>query len=467
MIWTVEELIEAAKGCLINGSASAQVGSISIDSRTLSEAQVYIAIQGKRFDGHAFVEDALHRKASCLIVSQEPHLTNGFSAVPTILVNDTTEALASIARFHRRRLGLPIVAVTGSCGKTTTKDLIAHLLSHSKRVFKSPGSQNNHIGVPMALLQLTNDHEVAVIELGSNHHGEIAHLASIVEPNIALITNVGPAHLEFFGSISEVLREKLSLLSALPPDGSAILPGDQLDVCLEAVSRLHPSVRVVTFGTSERCDIQGTDIQRRDQAMAVRLRDQMGQWLVPLVGYHNVENALAAIACSWALGVPLSDTKDRLSSFPPIPLRSEVIQHKGITILNDCYNANPLSFARALETLRDLKVNRRIAVVGDMMELGDYTESSHQAIGQLAAQYEIDVIIAFGEYADHVADGVSQVRKDSVMLCRTNKQLRELLAATIREGDGILIKGSRSLRLEDITHWLVDSFNPKPSQISV
>jgi len=387
--------------------------------------------------------------------------------VPTILVNDTTEALAALARFHRRRLGLSIVAVTGSCGKTTTKDLIAHLLSHSKRVFKSPGSQNNHIGVPMALLQLTEAHEVAVIELGSNHHGEIAHLASIVEPNIALITNVGPAHLEHFGSIPQVLKEKLSLLSALPADGSAILPGDQLDVCLEAVNRLHPSVRVVTFGTTKRCDIQGTDIHRRNYAMAVRLRDQMGQWLIPLVGYHNVENALAAIACSWTLGVPLSATRDRLSSFSAVPLRSQVLEHKGITILNDCYNANPLSFARALETLRDLKVRRRIAIIGDMLELGEYAVSSHQAIGQLAAQYEIDLIIAFGEYADHVADGVSQVRVNGVKLCRTNQQLCDLLSNTLQVGDGLLIKGSRSLKLEHVTDWLVKSFDPKSDEVSV
>jgi UDP-N-acetylmuramyl pentapeptide synthase len=252
-----------------------------------------------------------------------------------------------------------------------------------------------------------------------------------------------------------VLREKLSLLQALPLDGVAVLPGDQLDVCLEAPRYLAPGVRIVTFGTTDRCDIQAVDIQRSEQGMGVRLRDALRQWTVPLVGYHNVENTLAAVACAWAIGVPLSAARERLASFAAIPLRSEVVRCNGLTILNDCYNANPLSFARALETLRDMAVRRKVAIVGDMLELGSYAPSAHQAIGRLAGQLGIDAVIAVGTYADDVAQGMRELRPDGVTTYRTVHELIGRLPAILQQGDGLLIKGSRKLNLEQVTNFLL------------
>ncbi len=454
--WTIHQLLEATGGRLVRGQqAPAEINGISIDSRSLQPGNVFVAIRGPRFDGHHFLDDVAHKGASCLIVSYVPTAANGAASLPTILVDDTTEALGQIAQFHRRRMNRPVIAITGSCGKTTTKELIAHLLGDPERILKTTGTQNNHIGVPLTLLRLRDAHQMAVVELGSNHPGEIAYLAAITEPDVAVITNIGPVHLEFFGSVMGVLREKLSLLRSLTPGGSAVLPGDQLDVCLEAGNYLPPNTRVVTYGMTERCDLQVLDIQRAGQGMVFRLRDLTHQWAVPLVGYHNVENALAALACAWALGNPLSATRQRLERFEAVPLRSEVVQCGGVTILNDCYNANPLSFARALETLRDLEVARTVAIVGDMLELGDYAPSAHQAIGRKAAQLGIDRILAVGDYAEEVARGVHEERTDGVAIYRSVEELLRQLPSMLQAGDGLLVKGSRKLHLERVADLLM------------
>ena len=456
--WTVHQIPEATGGQLVRGRPEEITSGIVIDSRRLTTGQAFVAIQGTRLDGHQFIEEAATHGASCLIVSRVPPPTAQTRSLPVVLVEDTTLALGDLARFHRRRLDVPVIAVTGSCGKTTTKELIAHLLGGPETVLKTTGTQNNHIGVPLTLLRLTTAHRLAVVELGANHPGEIAYLASITEPDLAVVTNVGPVHLEFLGSIMGVLQEKLSLLDRLPSDGSVILPGDQLDVCLEAPRHLDGGVRVVTFGATDRCDMQAVDIQRTAHGMAIRLRDHLGQWNVPLVGYHNVENTLAALACVWAVGVPLSMARERLSSFEAVPLRSEVVQCHGVTILNDCYNANPLSFARALETLRDLQVQRKIAIVGDMLELGAYAPSAHQAIGRLATQLGIDAVMAVGEYAHEVAQGVREGRSDGVTTYRTVPELIQQLPGMLQQGDGLLVKGSRKLNLERVTDFLIHHY---------
>ncbi|MBI4341488.1 MAG: UDP-N-acetylmuramoyl-tripeptide--D-alanyl-D-alanine ligase [Candidatus Omnitrophica bacterium] len=457
-MWTVGELLEATEGKRLRGSPADAVAGISIDSRKLALGEAFVAIQGRRLDGHDFLDEAAHEGASCLIVSRESVLTNGARSLPTILVKDTTEALGDLARYHRRRLNRPVIAVTGSCGKTTTKELIAHVIGQPHTVLKTFGTQNNHIGVPLTLLRLAEDHRVAVVELGSNHPGEIAYLASIAEPDMAVITNVGPVHLEFLGSLMGVLQEKISLLEALTADGTAVLPGDQLDVCLEAPRHVEEGARIATFGTTDRCDIQALDLQRGAAGMAFRLRDHVSQWQLPIVGSHNVENALAAITCAWAYGVPLSLIRERLRSFVPVPLRSEVVRCEKLTILNDCYNANPLSFARALETLRALEVRRHVAIVGDMLELGTYAPSAHQAIGRMATQLGIDSVLAVGEYADAVARGVREIRPDGVATYRTVNELIEALPSRLQEGDGLLVKGSRKLNLERVTAFLLERY---------
>ncbi|MDP3722239.1 MAG: UDP-N-acetylmuramoyl-tripeptide--D-alanyl-D-alanine ligase [Candidatus Omnitrophota bacterium] len=457
MSWTVEEILQATGGQLVRGAASGVASGLSIDSRRLAAGEAFVAIRGHRFNGHDFLQEAVRRGASCLVVSRRLNDIPGPSSLPLVFVEETTRALGDLARFHRRRHTCPVIAVTGSCGKTTTKELIAHLAGAAGDVLKSRGTQNNHIGVPLTLLQLAPRHQLAVVELGMNHPGEIAYLASIAQPDVAVITNVGPVHLEFLGSVAGVMREKLSLLDVIPPEGTVVLPGDQLDVCLEAQRHLRPRVRVATFGTTDRCDLQALDLQRASEGMRIRLRDHLDQWTVPLLGTHNVENTLAAVTCLWALGLPLSIAKERLPSFEPIPLRSQIVRCDGLTILNDCYNANPLSFARALETLVAMGVRRTVAIVGDMLELGAYAPSAHQAIGHLATRLGVDTVLAVGQYAEDVAEGVHHGRGDGVATYRTVPELIEQLPQMLREGDGLLVKGSRKLNLEQVTDFLIRS----------
>jgi UDP-N-acetylmuramoyl-tripeptide--D-alanyl-D-alanine ligase len=257
--WTVGQLLDATGGELVTkdpvsdgADRMTPVKGVSLDSRRLQPREAFVAIRGPRFDAHDFIPEAVHRGAFCLIVSRLP---TPLPPVPTILVPDTVNALGAIAAFHRARFHIPVVAVTGSCGKTTTKELIAHLLEPSSHVLKTRGTENNHIGLPLTLLNLSPSHDLAVVELGSNHPGEIASLAAIARPTMAVITNVGPTHLEFFGSLDEVRREKLSLLETRQPPGWAIVPGDQLDVLLEAKARLHPQTALMTFGTSSQCGL--------------------------------------------------------------------------------------------------------------------------------------------------------------------------------------------------------------------
>ncbi len=454
MDWTIDQLLEATGGKLISGNASAAISGISIDSRYLQPHQTFVAIRGPRFDGHAFLQKALDRGASCVIVSQRPERP---PAIPVILVEETTKALGDLAAFHRRRFSIPVIAVTGSCGKTTTKELIAHLLSGAASVLKTVGTENNQIGLPLTLLRLTPSHQYAVVELGSNHPGEIAYLARIAQPTVAVITNIGPAHLEFFGSLSVVRQEKLSLLEALDARGTAIIPGDQLEVLLEAKSRLRPGMTLLTCGSSDQCGVQVEETRREGSGLSLRLRGIPGEFALPLRGFHNVENALTALACLNALGVSLESVRDRLRQMPQMTMRSEVVRCNGFTLINDCYNANPLSFARALELLNDLEVTRRVVIAGDMLELGSFAVRAHQTIGRLAAQSGIDLLLTVGTLAHEMARGALATRDLSTETYQTVHDLLSVLPSRLRSGDGILIKGSRQVRLEQVTAFLQDA----------
>jgi len=449
--WTVGELLEATHGRLIAGDRAGAIRRICLDSRRVELHDAFLAIRGPRFDAHAFLPDVVARGASCVIVSHAPADS---LPVPVIVVDDTVQALGALAAYHRRRFLIPVIAVTGSCGKTTTKEFIAWLLSQDRAVLKTRGTENNHIGLPQTLLQLTAAHEAAVVELGSNHPGEIAYLAQIAHPTIAVITNIGPAHLEFFKSLAEVRKEKLSLLKSVEPSGWAIVPGDQLEVVLEAKSHVSPQTHLLTFGTSDQCGIQAIDIRRQRGSASIRLRDVEGEFIVPVPGSHNVENALAALACMRAVGGSLESVRERLRAFTTLPMRSELVQTSSLTIVNDCYNANPLSFARALEVLRDLETRRKVLIAGDMLELGPFASAAHQAIGRLAAQCGVDLVIAVGAHAHEVVHGASSEKTVETLTYDTIEELIPQLPQMIREGDGVLIKGSRKVRLEQVSDAL-------------
>lgn len=451
--WDVVQLLEATEGRLLCGESKTPVAGVSIDSRTLKSGEVFVAIEGERFDGHRYLDQAHANGASCAIVARIPDKAP--KNWPLILVEDTTEALGRLGRYNRRRQTATVIAITGSCGKTTTKDLLAQIIDEPNLVLKSAGNHNNHIGVPLTLLRLKARHRFAIVEVATNHPGEIAYLASLVEPDAAVITNVGPAHLEFLGSIMGVMREKLSLLEALKPQAAAFLPGDQLEVCLEAPEYLDESNRIIRFGFNDGCEVRAVDIQNDvTGSLRLQIEDAVGVWRIPLPGTHNAENALAAIAVARYFGVPDSVIRERLPGLALTSLRSEIIEAGSMTIINDCYNANPLSCARALEVLGTFARQRKVAVLGDMLELGSYSVSAHQSIGRMAVKLGITKVIAIGHYANFTAQGVRESGAGKVEVFETVedaiKQADELFFAD----DVVLIKGSRSMRLERMTEVL-------------
>jgi UDP-N-acetylmuramoyl-tripeptide--D-alanyl-D-alanine ligase len=449
--WTVGGLAEAARGSIVAGDPGWPVEGISLDSRRVTTGQAFVALKGVRFDAHAFLPDVVRAGVRCVVVSDVPA---GLDGAAVIRVPDTTTALGAIAAAHRAAWARPVVAITGSCGKTTTKELLAAALSDGARVLKTHLNENNHIGLPLTLLRLTAEDAIAVVELGSNHPGEIANLAGIAQATVAAVTNVGPAHLEFFGSMQGVMDEKLSLLTAMRPGGTAIVPGDQLEVVLEAKRRVPRGVTLLTFGVSGQCGLQGLDIRRVDDGWAFRVRGVMGEFVLQMPGSHNVENALAALACARALGIPLESLREPLSQCRPLPMRSELIRRGSMTLINDCYNANPLSFARALESLADLRARRRMVIAGDMRELGAHATAGHRAIGRLAAERGIDVIVAVGEHAAEIAQGAREAGR-SAEVFGSVEALLGALPSILHAGDGILVKGSRGVHLERAVEWLL------------
>jgi UDP-N-acetylmuramoyl-tripeptide--D-alanyl-D-alanine ligase len=450
--WTVGRLLDATRGELVAGEPAWPIDGIGLDSRRIAPGQAFVAVRGLNFDAHEFVPEALRNGARCVIVSDVAERPDGAAV---IRVEDTIRALGRIAAAHRRRRAVPVVAITGSCGKSTTKELAASLLQTRFRTVKTHLTENNHIGVPLTLLRLSPEDELAVLELGSNHPGEIAALADIAHPDVAVITNVGPAHLEYFGSLRGVLEEKLSLIEALRPGGTAIVPGDQIEVVLEAKRRLPQGRRLLTFGVSEQCGIAGLDIRREPEGWSFRVRGVTGAFTLGLPGSHNVENALAALAVADALGVPLKALREPLAACRALPMRSEVIRAGDLTLIADCYNANPLSFARAIDSLTELPAARRILIAGDMRELGDHAIAAHQAIGQLAAERGVDLILAVGEFASEVVHGATQVRLGAARAFASVDALLEALLPILQAGDGLLIKGSRGMRLERVVESLV------------
>ncbi len=459
--WTLGQIAHATNGRLVGGNSQTPIRGVGLNSRTIEPGEMFVAIRGVRFDAHAFIPEAVQRGASAVLMSDASAAAS--SPVASIIVPDTTQAFADLARFHRQRFAIPVVAITGSCGKTTTKELLAGLLAERWRVLKTPLTENNHIGLPQTLLRLDGSYDAAVVELGSNHPGEIAHLAQTALPTVAAVTNIGPAHLEYFGSLMGVLKEKLSLIKALGPGGIAVVSGDQLEVVLEAKRRLHPEAMMITFGSNDRCDIQARDLRRLPEGWSMRVRGVPGEFIVPLPGAHNAENALAALACARALGLSLDGLREPLQRVKSMPMRSEIIRGRGNTIiLNDCYNANPLSFSRALETLKEFDSSRRVVIAGEMLELGRYADSAHQAIARLAAQSGVDCLVAVGAYAQQMVRGASEFPATRALAFDSVDDIIVRLPELVREGDAVLVKGSRKFKLEHVVAALLARYGAEP-----
>ncbi len=418
----------------------------SIDSRTVGEGEAFFAVKGERLDGHDFVEQALQKGAVAAVVRKD-QLARFAVKMRLLAVDDTLVALQKLATAVRRMWAKPLVGVTGSAGKTTTKETIAHLLSIRFRVLKSEGNFNNHFGLPLMLLKLQPEHDIAVIEIGMSHVGEIAALAKIAQPEIGVVTNVAPVHLEFFKSVADIARAKYELVESLPATGTAILNADD-----EYVSQFGRDFRgkVVLYGLRASADVRAERIEPRGSEgssfdlVAGGCREPV---VLPLVGAHNIHNALAAAAVGLERGLTPSDIARALATMKPADKRGQVLQLGNITVINDCYNSNPKALESMVDALAGMPAGRRIVVAGEMLELGPNGEELHQKAGRHMAERKIDFLIGVRGLARPMVDSARSAGI-SAEFFDTSEEAGEWLRRETRDGDVVLLKASRGVKLE-------------------
>jgi UDP-N-acetylmuramoyl-tripeptide--D-alanyl-D-alanine ligase len=432
-----------------------EIKGVSIDSRTIRTGELFVAIRGDRFDGHDFVPDAIQKGAWGAVVERVA-LETRYAAMSglrnVIPVEDTLLSLQEMSMMHRRKFSIPVIAVTGSNGKTTTKEMLAAVLSQRGPVLKTEGNLNNHIGVPLTLFKLTTEHRAAIIEMGMSGLGEIGVLTRLALPSIGIITNIGPAHLQFLGSTDVVAQAKGELLEGMSSDGTAVLNAD--DRYFDAL-RARFSGRTVSFGIERPADIRATNIEQQRDLTDFHLHARGRSVVVRLraVGLHNVANALAATAAALALDLPLETVKFGLEAFRPASLRTEVREVQGRIVLVDCYNANPASMLAALQALSALAGGRRtVAVLGDMLELGDASDAAHREVGAAVARTGAGLLIAVGPLARRIAEGARDagMMTDRVLTAESTDRAAALIRDRSRPGDVVLVKGSRAMKMETI-----------------
>jgi UDP-N-acetylmuramoyl-tripeptide--D-alanyl-D-alanine ligase len=430
------------------GEFSAQkiAEAYSIDSRTIRPGELFFAVQGERFDGHDFVTQALGKGAAAAVVRRD-QLSRYASKAQLLVVEDTLVALQTLATAVRKLWGKPLVAVTGSAGKTTTKEAIAHVLGARFRVMKSEGNFNNHFGLPLMLLKLELEYDIAVIEMGMSHAGEIRALAKIAQPEIGVVTNVAPVHLEFFDSLAGIARAKYELVESLPANGTAILNAD--DKYVSQFGRGFKG-KIVMYGTSAGADVRAENV-RSHGATGSDFEVVIGntrQWAkLPLIGHHNVLNALAAVAVGMECGMSPSEAVSALASLAPADKRGEVLRIDNITVINDCYNSNPKALEAMVDALAAMPGKRRIVVAGEMLELGPSAEEMHRQAGRHIAEKKIDLLLGVRGLAQSIVDAAKQSGMRAEFVA-TSGEAGEWLAREVRDGDIVLLKASRGVKLE-------------------
>lgn len=422
------------------GGVTGRVTGWSTDTRTLVPGDLFFALRGPNHDGHDHVPIAFDRGAIAAVVDRDVAASG-----PLLKVEDTLAALQRAAAWARSEWGGDVVGVTGSAGKTTTKDAIAHMLATKLAVGKTTGNYNNHVGVPLSILRLPDEARVAVIEIGMNQAGEIRELSKIAKPNIGVVTNVGYAHIEAFDSVEGIAAAKRELIEALPPDGVAVFNADD-----PRVSRFSEafSGRVVRFGLSAGADVRAEDIEYSLDGVRFRVGDV--HFESPVFGRHGVSNLLAGIAVAGLYGIRPAELQEAARTFTPAKMRGSLIERDGILIYDDCYNANPDAVKAMLDVLRDTPALRRIAVLGEMLELGRWAEPLHRDIGQYAAMSGISVLVGIRGVARKMVDAAIEggLATDAAFFFEDPESAGEHVKKIARKGDAILFKGSRGVHVE-------------------
>ncbi len=440
--------IVSVTGAETNSNAEIFFEDVSTDSRKIKSGELFVALKGENCNGESFAKDALKKGAAAVLVSKTAkRIPDGV----VLKVDDTLIAYRQIAGAWRNRFDIPVVAVTGSNGKTTTKDLTAAALTGLGNVQKTSGNFNNEVGVPMTLLELREKHNAAVVEIGMRGLGQIESLAQVVKPTIGIVTNVSNAHIELLGSIENIAKAKGELVAAIKTGGTIILNADNPHTA--AMKNLAGAgVNVVTYGMENSADVTAKDILIGSVATEFTLtyRGEDFDFEIPMLGRHNVSNALAAIAAGLTVGLSVEEIQRGVSTLTTTKMRFEVIRRDGLTIVNDAYNASPASMRVAIKTTSEIYSGRLIAVLGDMLELGEISEAVHKEIGAELVENKFDVLITLGELGKFIAAGAREAGLENVYTFDTHEDAAKKILELVRDGDTILFKASHVMHMEKI-----------------
>jgi UDP-N-acetylmuramoyl-tripeptide--D-alanyl-D-alanine ligase len=450
--FSLRDLVQATGGRLRDVDfADARFDRISIDSRDVYAGEVFWALKGEHHEGHDFVDQAFEREVRlCVVAAHRAHTISG----PVLIVDDTLTALGRFARWYRLRMDALVIGVTGSVGKTTTRELIFAALSSQFSGVRSRKNFNNLIGLPLSLLDLDPSHEFAVLEMGASAQGDIQQLCELAHPEIGVITAIGPAHLQSFGSIAGIIQTKGELLEQLPSSGFAVLPGD--DETLRQMSHRAPC-KAIFVGQHDYNQIRATNVEARPGSLRFHCEGQ--DFDIPINGRHTLTNALCAIGIGLEIGIPVRSLASGLGKFVPAPGRAGLTHIGPWTVIDDTYNASPLSVAAACRMLRELVLptaRQRILVLGDMRELGDTSVREHEQIGTLVAELQLDRLLVCGDFAADVARGAKQngMKPHQIAAATDAETLLAVLDCWLEADDVLLIKGSRAMRMEQVVEWL-------------
>lgn len=451
---SVKDLLQATNGNLISGNELDEINNIAIDSRKAKLGDVFIAIIGENLDGHKFMQSALDNGCKTFIKNRSNSIKFESSDINLIEVDDTTIALGDIAKYYKEKFVIPYIGVTGSVGKTTTKDMIYAAISNNFDTLKNEGNFNNHIGVPLTLFNLNKKHECAIIEMGMSNFNEIEYLANIVNPKIGVISNIGLSHIENLGSQDGILKAKLEITTNFDENNILILNGD--DEYLSKVCKEDCNYNLKTFGFNSNNDVYCTEYIMSEDSINFKciINGKEEAIFIPTVGKHNIYNAMAAILVGLTLGMELEDIKLGLRGFTASKMRLDIFKKDDLTIINDAYNASPDSMKAALDILGRYE-KRRVAILGDMFEMGEHSEYGHRLVGESSIN-NVDILITIGDMSKFIGDEAKKLGLDNNNIHHfENKELAiESLNNLINKDDVVLVKASRGMKLEQIVEYL-------------
>ena len=460
----VSDLLNATGGKLMCGSLESRIEGISTDTRSVKQGEIFFALHGENYDGHNFIEQALSNGAAGAVISDSKKIgdlsLNGSGKIALIEVSDTLKALGDLAKYYRKSLQTKFIAVTGSNGKTTTKDMVYHILKNFKNVSRSKKSFNNFIGVPLTIFGADLTHDFCVVEMGTNAPGEIRRLSEITSPNFTILTNISHTHLEGLGSIEGVANAKAEFIENMDEDGTLITNADDA-WCSQISSRFNG--KVINFGFGENAQIKAAKVKRNKSGFTFTINESFTVNL-PVLGKHNIYNSLASIALGNAIGIRMEDMCERFVDFKLPPMRMEKRVCGDIIAINDGYNSSPSSMSAALDELAQLPApGRRIFVCGDMLELGKDTERLHKEIGKKVASSKVDILWTVGPFSRFVAEGAidNGMSGENIFSYDTSEETSSLIASQLKSKDTVLIKGSRRMKLECVLRQIENCFSEK------